>query len=111
MVIKRKLKNKLPLLFIIFILICIFIFLHPKNKKDIVKVSTDYLTESFFKKGTLSLIEDTKITFNDGNIAIIEVTGRSEASSHPYVKVKLKAEKDSTDNWNIISKVVEPVTY
>ncbi|MHC1684822.1 MAG: hypothetical protein AB6733_18055 [Clostridiaceae bacterium] len=111
MIIKKKLKKKFMILFILLSLIITFNYLYPKNKKDIVKVSNSYLTKNFFNKGTLSLIDDTKITFNDGTMALIEVTGRSSASPNPYIKVKLKAEKDNNDNWHIISKEEEPITY
>ena len=109
----KILKNnkKLLALLILFILLFSYNFLNPKNKKDLVKVSNDYLAKNLFKKGTFSNIEDVKITFNDGNIALVEVTGRSEVSPHPYIKVKLKAEKDSNNNWHIINKDEEPLTY
>lgn len=111
MVIKKQNSKKISIILIVLIIIFTYNYFHPKNKKDLVKVSNNYLTKSLFNKGTFSTIDDTKITFNDGSMALIEVTGRSEATPHPYIKVRLKAEKDSNDNWHIINKDEELLIY
>lgn len=108
MINKSNLKKKIFLIFVALILIFSYNHFSSTNKKDLIKVCNDYLTKKLFQKGTFSLIDTTKITFNDGNMAFIEVTGRSQSSNHPYIKVKLKAQKDSNDNWHIISKDEEP---
>jgi ABC-type transporter MlaC component len=68
---------------------------------DINYAAQRYITTGLFNKYKLYKVDELKISFSDGNLAIMSVSGMLEKSPHNNVNYKILLEKNKNGLWKV----------
>ena len=75
---------------------------YSHNKyKDMNYAAQKYITTGLLNKYKLYKIDKMDISFSDGSLAVVSVTGLQDKAPHKNVSYKMFLEKDKNDIWKV----------
>lgn len=100
--------KRLLVLFIIVVIVLGAIVIRYKynNNKysDVTYAARHYITTGVFNNYRLYKINDMKVSFSDGNMAVMTISGLLDKAPHNMVKYEVILEKKTNGVWKV-SKV------
>ncbi|ERI95646.1 hypothetical protein HMPREF1982_00120 [Clostridiales bacterium oral taxon 876 str. F0540] len=69
--------------------------------RDLDYTVQKYVTSGLFNKYKLYKVDDIKLSFSDGDIAVMSVSGMESKSPHKNVKYKVFLEKTKSGIWRV----------
>lgn len=68
---------------------------------DINYAAQRYITSGLFNKYKLYKVDELKISFSDGSLAVMSVSGMLDKAPHNSVKYKIFLEKNKNGLWKV----------
>lgn len=97
-------KRLFPLFIVIIIVLGSIVIRYNYNisrNRDVTYTAKQYITTGVFNKRKLYQINDTKLSFSDGNMAVVTISGLKDKSPHDFVKYEIILEKRSNGAWKV----------
>lgn len=97
-------KKILIIIIIIFVILGSSVFKYIQNNekyKDVNFTASHYITSGLFNKYKLFKINDLKLSFSDGTMAIVTVSGLLDKAPHDLVKYNILLEKKNNGTWKV----------
>ncbi len=84
------------------IVVCTISYRYNHNKyKDLNYAAQTYITTGLFNKYKMYKIDKMDVSFSDGTLAIISVTGPQDKAPHKNVNYKIFLEKRKSGIWKV----------
>jgi hypothetical protein len=102
---RRNRVKFLPIIIIaiVFILGCVATYRYNYNKyKDMNYAVKKYITTGILNKYKLYSIDKMDVSFSDGTIAVISITGTRDKAPHENVNYKVFLEKSTNGIWKVV---------
>ncbi|MCM8711160.1 hypothetical protein M2651_08975 [Clostridium sp. SYSU_GA19001] len=99
-----NIKKIITIIFIIILILTTAIHKYKETNskyKDINYVVEKYVTSGILNKYKLYKIDEMKLSFSDGIIAVISVSGIEDKAPHKSVKYDIFLEKNKKDIWKV----------
>jgi hypothetical protein len=100
-------KRLLALFIVIIIVIGTIVIRYKYNmsrNSDVTYAARQYITTGIFNSRKLYRINDMKVSFSDGNMAVMTISGLLDKTPHDVVKYEVILEKKTNGTWKV-SKV------
>lgn len=97
-------KKIVPILIVVLIILAIggARYRYNVNKyRDLDYTVQKYVTSGLFNKYKLYRVDDIKLSFSDGDVAVMSVSGMESKSPHKNVKYKVFLEKTKSGIWRV----------
>jgi hypothetical protein len=101
---RRSNRNILPVIIAVVVVIAIgtVIYMNTQNKYRDIKYSVErYLTTGIFNKYKLYKLDKMDVSFSDGSLAIMSVSGLQDKAPHKSVSYKIFMEKSDSGVWKV----------
>lgn len=98
-------KRLLALFIVVIIVIGAVVIRYKYNinkNKDINFAARQYITTGVLNSRKLYQINDMKVSFSDGNMAVMTISGLLDRSPHDNVKYEVILEKKANGTWKVI---------
>lgn len=83
--------------------IVIICFRYTKSKYSDINYTVErYVTKGFFNKHKLYKITDISVSFSDGTLSVMKVTGLEYKAPHNNVTYKIFLEKNKDGLWKVV---------
>jgi hypothetical protein len=92
----------LVVLIIMVLAVCTVIYRYSHNKyKDMNYTAQRYVTTGLLNKYKLYKIDKMDVSFSDGSLAVISITGLQDKAPHKNISFKMFLEKSKNGIWKV----------
>jgi hypothetical protein len=101
---RRRNKNILPVIIAVVVVIAVgtVVYINSQNKHRDIKYSVErYLTTGIFNRYKLYKLDKMDVSFSDGSLAVMSVSGLQDKAPHKSVNYKIFMEKSDSGVWKV----------
>jgi uncharacterized protein YpmB len=101
---RRTRVNVMPIVILIIMIlaVCTVSYRYSRNKyKDMNYAAQRYITKGLLNKNKLYKIDKMDVSFSDGSLAVMSITGLEDKAPHKNVSFNMFLEKSKNGIWKV----------